>query len=292
MTTSTTPATCKARRCSTATATRSARSTRSTWTRQTGQPEWALVKTGLFGTKRTFVPIHEAPRDGDDVRVPYEKAQVKDAPNIDADGALASRGAAALRALRPSTTATPRRLATRAGDATRTDATARRPRRRRPGHRRRDDALRGGAARRHHRAEAGRARLRKYVVTEKVDQDGPGAARGGARRARADHRRQPRRGARRPRDLRGGARGRAARGAARRREERGPEGARAARAPRRSPSEETVSETVRKEHIDDRRRRASPSEPMATDLSKRSGAGRRADYKPEGTSGRRRCSPR
>ena len=55
---------------------------------QTGQPGWALVHTGLFGTKRTFVPLEQADQAGDDVRVPYEKALVKDAPGIDPDGAL------------------------------------------------------------------------------------------------------------------------------------------------------------------------------------------------------------
>ena len=45
--------------------------------------------------------------------------------------------------------------------------------------------------RRHRAAEAGRARLRKYVVTENVHPDRAGAARGGPDRARAHHRRQP-----------------------------------------------------------------------------------------------------
>src|SRR4051812_20288874 len=53
---------------------------------QTGKPEWALVKTGLFGGRGTFVPLAEAAPSGDDLVVPYEKSKVKDAPNIDADG--------------------------------------------------------------------------------------------------------------------------------------------------------------------------------------------------------------
>ena len=55
---------------------------------ETGEPEWAVVTTGLFGTKQTFVPIGDAATTGDGVRVPYEKAQIKDAPGIDPDGAL------------------------------------------------------------------------------------------------------------------------------------------------------------------------------------------------------------
>lgn len=50
-----------------------------------GEPEWLLVKTGLFGTKSSFVPLADAGADGDDLRVPYTKSLVKDAPNVDED---------------------------------------------------------------------------------------------------------------------------------------------------------------------------------------------------------------
>jgi uncharacterized protein (TIGR02271 family) len=52
---------------------------------QTGEPEWALVNTGLFGTKSSFVPLAQASGSGDQVQVPYEKQLVKDAPRIDPD---------------------------------------------------------------------------------------------------------------------------------------------------------------------------------------------------------------
>ena len=55
---------------------------------QSGEPEWALVNTGLFGTKSTFVPIAQATSSGDQVQVPYEKQLVKDAPRMDPDGHL------------------------------------------------------------------------------------------------------------------------------------------------------------------------------------------------------------
>jgi uncharacterized protein (TIGR02271 family) len=55
---------------------------------RTEQPEWALVKTGLFGGKGTFVPLSQASPEGEGVRVPYEKSHVKDAPNIEPDGEL------------------------------------------------------------------------------------------------------------------------------------------------------------------------------------------------------------
>jgi sporulation protein YlmC with PRC-barrel domain len=57
--------------------------------RHTGEPEWTTVKTGLFGLKSSLVPIREAQVTGDnEVRVPFQKEQVKDAPRIDADGHL------------------------------------------------------------------------------------------------------------------------------------------------------------------------------------------------------------
>src|ERR671920_1265740 len=55
---------------------------------QTGQPEWVTVKTGLFGTKESFVPIRDADLTNDGVRVPVSKDRVKDAPKIDTDGHL------------------------------------------------------------------------------------------------------------------------------------------------------------------------------------------------------------
>jgi uncharacterized protein (TIGR02271 family) len=57
--------------------------------RSSGDPEWVAVKTGLFGSNLSFVPIAEASSQGDDeIRVPYEKDLVKDAPNVEADGEL------------------------------------------------------------------------------------------------------------------------------------------------------------------------------------------------------------
>ena len=55
---------------------------------ETGQPEWVTVRTGMFGTKESFVPIRNADLTDDGVRVPVSKSQVKDAPKIDTDGHL------------------------------------------------------------------------------------------------------------------------------------------------------------------------------------------------------------
>jgi uncharacterized protein (TIGR02271 family) len=52
------------------------------------QPEWVTVSTGLFGTRTTFVPINDADLVDGEVRLAYAKDQIKDAPNVDADGAL------------------------------------------------------------------------------------------------------------------------------------------------------------------------------------------------------------
>src|SRR3712207_586488 len=55
---------------------------------ETGRPEWATVHTGLFGTKETFVPLAQAELSGEQLRFPYDKAKVKDAPKVDTDGHL------------------------------------------------------------------------------------------------------------------------------------------------------------------------------------------------------------
>ena len=49
---------------------------------QTDQPEWALLSTGLFGGKGTFVPITGAVEAGGQIRVPFAKRQIKDAPSF------------------------------------------------------------------------------------------------------------------------------------------------------------------------------------------------------------------
>ncbi|MEO3938948.1 PRC and DUF2382 domain-containing protein [Dermatophilaceae bacterium Soc4.6] len=52
----------------------------------TGKPEWATVQTGLFGTKESFVPIATADLTSDGLRVPFDKDTVKAAPRVDAEG--------------------------------------------------------------------------------------------------------------------------------------------------------------------------------------------------------------
>jgi len=164
--------------------------------REGDQPEWALVHTGLFGMKRSFVPIKSASASGEDVQVPVLKQQVKDAPKVEADGELSE---AEERQLfehygvpytdEGSTTAVGAPGSAGAGstsaDSTGADSTE-------PGEQRPDDAATQGAA---HGAtqgtddamtrseeelhvgtaarERGRVRLRKYVVTEEVQKTVP-----------------------------------------------------------------------------------------------------------------------
>lgn len=54
----------------------------------TGEPTWVTVKTGLFGSSESFVPLQGARVDGDDIIVGFDKETVKDAPRIDPDGSM------------------------------------------------------------------------------------------------------------------------------------------------------------------------------------------------------------
>jgi uncharacterized protein (TIGR02271 family) len=133
---------------------------------QTGQPEWALVNTGLFGTKSSFVPLSQATQTDHDVRVPYNKQLVKDAPRVDPDGHLSEAEERQLwRHYGLDYDRTTRRRATgrdtvgrdTAGPTT-DDAMTRS-----------EEELRVGTTQR----ERGRVRLRKYVTTEQVQQTVP-----------------------------------------------------------------------------------------------------------------------
>jgi uncharacterized protein (TIGR02271 family) len=59
----------------------------------TGQPAWVSVKTGMFGMRESFVPLHNARIVEDHLEVPFSKDKVKDAPNVDVDagGRLSTR---------------------------------------------------------------------------------------------------------------------------------------------------------------------------------------------------------
>ena len=131
----------------------------------TGRPEWATVKTGLFGLKQTFVPITEAEPSQGNVLVPFTKDEVHDAPAIDPDGELSSEEEQTLYAHYGLDYAAPTgegngeaRVGRDVSGPTTDDAMTRS-----------EEELHVGTAER----ERGRARLRKYVVTEEVQQTVP-----------------------------------------------------------------------------------------------------------------------
>ncbi|WP_369176239.1 DUF2382 domain-containing protein [Streptomyces mutabilis] len=171
----------------------------------TGRPEWVSVKTGMFGSNESFIPIRDAAVVQDHLEVPYRKDQVKDAPNVDVDagghlseseehrlydyyginwdsvlseaertddgrfaagpgpaGTAQAAGAAGAAGM-AGTAGTAGGTAGRGEGADRTGM-------------RGDDAMTRSEEQMHvgvERRESGRARLRKYVVTEEVQQTVP-----------------------------------------------------------------------------------------------------------------------
>lgn len=136
---------------------------------RTSKPEWATVSGGFLGMKSHFVPLAGAEPRGEDIRVAVSKEQANDAPSVDPDGELSEHEERRLfehygvpYTSEGSTTA---QDAPRAGDErgdaegydtsgpTTDDAMTRS-----------EEEVRVGTASR----ERGRARLRKYVVTEEV----------------------------------------------------------------------------------------------------------------------------
>lgn len=57
---------------------------------ESDRPAWAAVNTGLFGMRQTFVPLSAAQPAGDSLQLPFDKQQVKDAPNVDPDAQLSA----------------------------------------------------------------------------------------------------------------------------------------------------------------------------------------------------------
>ncbi|WP_125107938.1 DUF2382 domain-containing protein [Gulosibacter massiliensis] len=55
---------------------------------QTQEPKFVTVNMGLFGTKETFIPFSATNYSPEGLKVPFTKAYIKDAPNIDVDGHL------------------------------------------------------------------------------------------------------------------------------------------------------------------------------------------------------------
>jgi uncharacterized protein (TIGR02271 family) len=142
---------------------------------ETGRPEWATVRTGMFGTKEAFVPLAQADISGSELRVPYAKDKIKNAPHIESEGHLSPAEETELYryyGLDSGTTTDTTVGLTETTGTTETRGTV--------GHdtsgpttdnamTRSEEQLRVGTE----RVEAGRARLRKYVVSESVTQTVP-----------------------------------------------------------------------------------------------------------------------
>jgi hypothetical protein len=58
---------------------------------ETSEPTWVTVKTGLFGTSESFVPLNQSRLEGNDIIADIDKDIIKNAPRIDADGDLTPR---------------------------------------------------------------------------------------------------------------------------------------------------------------------------------------------------------
>jgi len=136
----------------------------------TGRPEWVAVRTGWFGSKVTLAPIAGSMAEGDDgLRLSYDKDLIKDAPNFDVDDHLSEDEERALYAHYGFAWDDAQTAGYGYGDAYEQDRPDREFSAQWQSGETGDDAmtrseeeLRVGTERR----ESGRARLRKYVVTE------------------------------------------------------------------------------------------------------------------------------
>ena len=61
--------------------------------KETGEPEWFGVSTGLFGGKRLVVPVRGYSVSEDGVYVPYTSNRIQDAPEAEAEGVGPAREA-------------------------------------------------------------------------------------------------------------------------------------------------------------------------------------------------------
>ena len=153
---------------------------------QTGQPLWVTIATGMFGTKESFAPLYGSRADGDDLQLAVTKAMVTGAPSVEADGHIEESENDALYDYYAGYLGDSSRQGGQGAQDQGQEESTR-------GHRRTwlaspaskgrdtsgpttDDAMTRSEERLHvgtEQVEAGRARLRKYVVTENVTQTVP-----------------------------------------------------------------------------------------------------------------------
>jgi uncharacterized protein (TIGR02271 family) len=136
---------------------------------ETGQPEWVTLSTGMFGKKQSFAPVYGSQLSGQTLTLAVTKDVVKGAPNVDPDGhtdddeqrtlydyyaGYLGGGQAASAQHADTGQGAERKTGGRRGEDAMT---------------RSEEQLSVGTE----KVEAGRARLRKYVVTENVTQTVP-----------------------------------------------------------------------------------------------------------------------
>jgi uncharacterized protein (TIGR02271 family) len=146
--------------------------------RETDEPEWMVVKAGMLGTRVNLVPLKEASVREDDIVVPYDKARVQNAPSVEGDGELSQEEEQELYAYYgldysrdASATGLPQDDARPSDELSRDETTGRDtsgPTTDDAMTRSEEEVTVGKTQR-----EAGRARLKKYVVTEEVTQTVP-----------------------------------------------------------------------------------------------------------------------
>ncbi len=151
--------------------------------KDSGEPTFATVSTGMFGTKTSFVPVSGASTAGDDISVPYDKDLVKSAPSVDPDGEISPEEEQRLYShydmSAPSGGYDDTTTGTEGYDTTtRTEGydTGMRTEGRDVSGMTTDDAMTRSEERLRvgtERQETGRARLRKYITTENVEQTVP-----------------------------------------------------------------------------------------------------------------------
>jgi uncharacterized protein (TIGR02271 family) len=141
---------------------------------RTGQPQWVTVRTGLFGTRESFVPLAAARFDGDRLVVDASKDRVSGAPQVDEDGHISGQQEAEIyRYYGLSGGSDHDTTTTTAGDESGSDSFG-------AGHDTSGPDTDGAMTRSEERLVAGtrkveteRVRLRKYVVTEMVTVEVP-----------------------------------------------------------------------------------------------------------------------
>jgi uncharacterized protein (TIGR02271 family) len=147
---------------------------------RTGQPQWVTISTGLFGTKESFAPLYGSSVVGDDLQLAVAKDLVKDAPKVDNDGHLDESEVQGLYQHYNGYLGTDTYQNDDVYDVDSQNVGDQRARGEGVGHDTSgpdtDDAMTRSEERLHvgtEQVESGRARLRKYVVTENVTQTVP-----------------------------------------------------------------------------------------------------------------------